>query len=355
MEKISVIVPVYRVEKYLKQCLDSIVEQTYRNLEIILVDDGSPDQCGNICDSYAKRDARIKVIHKKNEGLSAARNDGIKAATSDWLLFVDSDDWIDRDYVQKLHDPGADKYDITICGAMCEIRPGVWKRRFGIEGQTDIVTDRAMLDIIWANSMPVHYNPLDNGIKIDIIAPLWNKLYNRGLILEKGIFFGKGCKVYEDTVFNLEYLRWVRKVHICSQYGYHYRYAQGGITRSFDPERIEKDRTALKIIKEFSKDAGNSYLEKFLNAHICIIFLLNLSRYYFSRYNPDSLYEKIKTIKRTLCEDMYQTAFAKADRGAFNKYQNIAIYFARRQWAAGLALLTKLNVIRNELKNKISR
>lgn len=95
-ELISVIIPIYNVEKYLSRCVDSIINQTYANLEIILVDDGSPDNCPQICDDYAKRDTRIKVIHKINGGLSDARNAGVEIATGDLISFVDSDDWIDK-------------------------------------------------------------------------------------------------------------------------------------------------------------------------------------------------------------------------------------------------------------------
>ena len=115
-ELISVIVPIYNVEKYLRKCIDSISNQTYRNLEIILVDDGSPDNCGKICDEYAKEDKRIRVIHKKNGGLSDARNAGIDIATGKYITFIDSDDYIENDYVNYLYDL-IKKYncDISIC------------------------------------------------------------------------------------------------------------------------------------------------------------------------------------------------------------------------------------------------
>ena len=103
-KKISVIVPVYKVEKYLARCVDSIINQTYKNLEIILVDDGSPDGCGKICDEYAERDSRIKVIHKENGGLSSARNAGLDIATGDYIGFVDSDDFIDLDMYSLLYE-----------------------------------------------------------------------------------------------------------------------------------------------------------------------------------------------------------------------------------------------------------
>ena len=100
---ITVIVPVFKVEKYLEKCVKSICCQTYKNLEIILVDDGSPDNCGKMCDKYAKSDKRIKVIHKENGGLSDARNAGIKMATGKYIAFVDSDDYVSNDYIEYMY------------------------------------------------------------------------------------------------------------------------------------------------------------------------------------------------------------------------------------------------------------
>ena len=114
---VSVIVPVYKVEFYLSECIESILKQTYQNLEIILVDDGSPDDCGSICDKYAQQDKRIKVFHKNNEGLSEARNYGIERATGDYLSFVDSDDWIEPDMFETLVSVVVvNDSDIVCCG-----------------------------------------------------------------------------------------------------------------------------------------------------------------------------------------------------------------------------------------------
>ena len=103
-EKISVIIPVYKVEKYLSKCVDSVLNQTYTNIEVILVDDGSPDSCPEICDNYKGRDRRIKVIHKQNGGLSDARNAALEIAEGDYISFVDSDDWVDDNLLKVLHD-----------------------------------------------------------------------------------------------------------------------------------------------------------------------------------------------------------------------------------------------------------
>ena len=108
-ELISVIVPVYKVEKYIHKCVDSIINQTYKNLEIILVDDGSPDECGKICDEYAEKDNRIIVIHQKNSGQCVARNMGLKKMSGEYVAFVDSDDYLEKDYLQKMREGIQDK------------------------------------------------------------------------------------------------------------------------------------------------------------------------------------------------------------------------------------------------------
>ncbi len=100
---ISVVIPVYKVEKYLRECVDSVINQTYKNLDIILVDDGSPDKCPAICDEYAEKDTRVRVIHRKNGGLSAARNSGIDIARGEYITFIDSDDYVSRVYVEQLY------------------------------------------------------------------------------------------------------------------------------------------------------------------------------------------------------------------------------------------------------------
>ncbi len=137
MDKISVIVPIYKVEPYLRKCLDSIVGQAHRDLEIILVDDGSPDNCGAICDEYAARDERITVIHKANGGVSSARNAGLERATGDWIGWVDPDDWIEADmYEYLLTNAKKHQADIAVCGLYRVY--GDRQERFAVEEVTQL-------------------------------------------------------------------------------------------------------------------------------------------------------------------------------------------------------------------------
>ena len=130
--RISVIVPVYNVEQYLPRCVESILAQTYENLEILLVDDGTKDNSGAICDAYARQDARVKAIHKKNGGLSSARNAGIDASTGEYLSFVDSDDWIEPDMYEKMM-ALMEKYRGEDAGAVPAKRGGHFRGRTGAQ------------------------------------------------------------------------------------------------------------------------------------------------------------------------------------------------------------------------------
>lgn len=181
---ISVIVPVYKVEKYLNQCVDSIINQTYTNLEIILVDDGSPDNCGKICDEYAKKDSRIKVIHKENGGLSDARNIGTSMAMGEFLTYIDSDDNISLNYVEYLYDliKKEDEIMFSACGVQVVRNP------------TEISQITAINDkYVILNEKQAFENMLyDKGLYLSA----WGKLFKTEFI--KKYKFPKG-KVYEDT------------------------------------------------------------------------------------------------------------------------------------------------------------
>ena len=204
MDLISVIVPVYRVEPYLDRCVQSIVDQTYTNLEIILVDDGSPDECPRMCDAWAKRDGRIRVIHQENGGLSAARNAGMRAATGDYIAFVDSDDWLSRGFIENLH-AAADKHDCEAAG--CLFRMDNQKAQNGLQESTKILR---IVDRVTA---------VGDLIEDRIGQMVWNKLYRRELIAD--IPFEEG-KLHEDEFWSYQVLGRIHRYAEIDYVGYHY-------------------------------------------------------------------------------------------------------------------------------------
>ncbi|MBO4674921.1 MAG: glycosyltransferase [Elusimicrobiaceae bacterium] len=196
---ISIIVPIYNVEKYLSQCLDSIVAQTYQNLEIILVDDGSPDNCGKICDEYAAKDSRIKIIHQVNAGLSAARNAGLEIAMGEYIGFVDSDDYIESDMYEYLY--GLIKRD-NAAMAMCAICQD--------EGFVD---DRQC-------KFPYLLIPTLEIFQFSNWPPVWNKLYRRDFI--STLRFNTTVSNGEDGLFIFELSKSNVSIALGNQAKYHY-------------------------------------------------------------------------------------------------------------------------------------
>ena len=181
---VSIIVPVYKAEKYIRQCVDSLLAQTYRNIEVILVDDGSPDNCGKICDEYAAKDSRVKVIHQQNGGVSAARNTGIAHSRGEWIAFVDADDSVTCAYIEQLY---ANDSDWVISGYRdSNYHCILSEERY--DGKDELICFfYKHFDKLYANT-------------------LWGKFYKRSIVCDNQILFNSGIRFSEDLIFNLMYL-----------------------------------------------------------------------------------------------------------------------------------------------------
>lgn len=219
---ISVIVPVYGVERYLNQCIDSLVSQSYRHLEIILVDDGSPDNCPVICDSWALEDGRIKVIHKENGGLSDARNAGMDVATGDFICFVDSDDYVSSLYIERLLEAiVSEGSDIAICSFSSFNEFGIVGSRLIGEGLIDPA------EVFRRSCFP-------DGWKYVVV---WNKMYRRGLWSE--LRFPKG-KINEDEFVFHRLIFASRAISLLNEPLYYYRTRSNSIMgTSFSVNRLD--------------------------------------------------------------------------------------------------------------------
>lgn len=209
---ISVIVPVYKVEAYLDKCISSIVGQTYKNLEIILVDDGSPDKCPQMCDAWAAKDSRIRVIHKENGGLSDARNVGMAVAKGELIGFVDSDDWIEDNMYKLLYQHIVNEHsDISACGVEVCWDDGTPSRMLTKTGCCVLDREEAMRAIIE-----------ESWLK----QPVWYKLYKTELI--RDILFPVG-KYHEDVFWSYQAVARAERVAVFDALCYHYRQRSGSI------------------------------------------------------------------------------------------------------------------------------
>lgn len=239
MDKISVIVPVYNTDKYLSDCIERILKQSYTNFEIILVDDGSTDSSKEICELYAQKDSRIMCIHKSNEGVSTARNEGIKHATGDYIVFIDSDDLIKRNLLEELS---------VICEAdfsMC-----------GYELYDDMLHTVTKQYICPKLSGPINTlaNKIDNYISPPFLLGPCFKLFKKEIITKNKIQFPPEMSYGEDAVFVLNYLSHCKNVEIIEYIGYSYRkHGKKTLSTSFFQEKIDINHKINNLIVKLLK------------------------------------------------------------------------------------------------------
>lgn len=228
MLKVSIIVPIYNVEKYLRQCVDSLLNQTLREIEVILVDDGSPDGCPSICEEYKKKDARVKVVHKQNGGLSDARNAGMKLVEGEYVAFIDSDDYVDLHMFEKLY-AEANKRNLDVC--YCDYnfdydgttRPAnKQKEDLFVDGKDE--TKAFLLDMVG----PLPSYPSD----VKYLVSVWHGIYKTSIIRDNHIIY-ESERLYpsEDLLFHIDFLSRCERVGYLKDAMYYWRFNPTSLSR----------------------------------------------------------------------------------------------------------------------------
>lgn len=250
---ISVIIPVYNTAAYLRKCVDSVLAQSYEELEVLLVDDGSTDESGTICDEYANKDTRVIVLHQENQGVSAARNHALKIAKGEWLSFVDSDDWLELDmYSRMLHIADQTSADIVICDLYEEIDRkreyrNIWKY---IARKSELVFEDNEKYLYGFSYSPV----------------LWNKLISRKLLGTN--FFSEVCAYGEDTLFLADLVVRAGRIAVDTTPFYHYRADREGnvVSAGINPKMLDLlwayDEVAAKMVAEGAYEAAAHFVYK---------------------------------------------------------------------------------------------
>lgn len=289
MELVSIVVPIYKVEQYLERCVHSICNQTYRELEIILVDDGSPDQCGKMCEEYAKQDDRIQVVHKENGGLSDARNEGVKYATGKYILFVDSDDYIAKDLVEKTVEVAETQN--------CDIV--LFDYYYVEDGMTEVRSTNISEGKVFS---------LKDDHELLMAPPsAWSKLFNRKFYLEAECPFPKGL-YFEDLATTPILLMKAKRVYYIKKPFYYYIIRGNSIMTGKNYEKSCSDKfEVLNHILEAYEASGNYELYKseieylmFTNAYFepsKVLALAGEDGEYLERYRS-YIYEKIPDIHK---------------------------------------------------------
>lgn len=318
--KVSVVVPVYNVEKYLRSCVKSILNQSLRDLELILVDDGSPDQSGKICDEFAVSDNRVKVIHKKNAGVGAARNDGLRQATGDWIIFGDSDDWFEVDALEKLVTYGEETRADVVFGDVYLVEDGLKKK---VEFYRDefSTSDREIKCKLIAAvfSRAYCYNPPEAGKAFGYGGP-WNKLVRRSLLIENSLEFDTSVKgIFDDLIYSAYIFAYANTISYKHIVVYDYRHVAASITRTYKPAFLEINHAIFS--------AWENYMNRFnlkqellrpYYANVIRRFCLLLGLYFFNPMNKETFLERLKKLKFIMNEEPYLSAIRNAEMNGFH-------------------------------------
>lgn len=275
---ISVIVPVYNVEPYLRLCLDSVLNQNFAGeIEVIIVDDGSPDGSPAICDEYKARDPRVRVIHKRNQGLGPARNSGIEIARGEWLCFLDSDDYLAPDTLSRLHSLATENnLDIVRCGHNVFTEPG----RFSCErsgGELKIYEGRDILRQIALCYFSQPHGKRDE--ELDLEGSAWGALYRRELFFPHGIrFVSERELVSEDYIFNYECTQRINRIGKITDTLVHYRFNPNSLTKVPRRDCLDRSITYSEYLeRQFRQDGygeeeaavyAMGYTVKMMRAHV---------------------------------------------------------------------------------------
>lgn len=319
---ISVIIPVYNVEPYLRQALDSVVNQTWRNLQVILVDDGSPDNCGAICDEYATSDNRITVIHKENGGVSSARNAGMNAASGDWIYFMDSDDWLELntfelalasaektgadmvffaiDYVETKH-----HYKRSVLRHIDETKEGVWNNLKDIQTFLTFCAGGV-------SSCIIRFDRIKNMIKFD-----------------------PNLRAYEDMIFREDCYPYIHSFSYIPNVCYHYRKTPGSATNGrIDTMKYLNDaRTRSERLKKCADLFPENELLLDFSCNEYLNAVSRVSRIVFSN-KVIPLVEKWQYIQNAVHSPYYEECFHRFKKSFVGKMTRISAMFGRPSFAS---------------------
>lgn len=323
---LTIIVAVYNIkEEFLKKCLDSLLDQGRTDYKVLVIDDGSTDNSGKICDQYAEKSDIITVIHQTNQGVSCARNNGIERAVTEWISFVDGDDWVSSDYVSEIYEclNGETAYsDMVMFNYSREFFKAVSEEYFDHRSR---FLDEKDMDICRKG---IYFKHTRNGkFNPYTVIAVWNKVYRTDFIKENNIHFIPKAKKAQDVLFNSDTFCCANKVYYLHKGLYHYRCWENSRTHRFDPKIIEYSEIEINyLMNNISRYDLDNDMYKYLYCRICKRIYSCLRLYYFHSKNKDNLFKKISDVKKFVSKPLYRRAIENADMELFDSQEKVFVY-----------------------------
>lgn len=333
---VSVIVPVYNVEKYLQQCVESLLNQTYSKIEILLIDDGSKDNSGQICDIFAERYKKVMTLHKQNSGLGLTRNYGLKRINGDYVTFVDSDDYLQQDVIQNLVDGLEDGKNDTVIGGFTKVTDA--GKKLYIESYPEEVINQGKVYSHLFNRM-LGSSPCGH----DSLKPsVWNALYSVDLIRKYDLQFVSERKlISEDIVWDSEYYRYSQSVKVINSSNYYYRFNPDSLSQKYKSDKFQKCVYFFKyMVNKLSESeiAEDARLRQTRNLFVAV-------RSCCSQGSNRSFSQVYQSIKEICANQTLQSAINQYPINKLGIKQRIFIILVKKQWVGILTVLSKNHVI----------
>ncbi|HHY83212.1 MAG TPA: glycosyltransferase [Clostridiales bacterium] len=336
MDKITIIVPVYNAAPFIEKCINSLLEQTHKDIEVLIIDDGSTDNSGAICEEMAKKDNRVVYIRQENQGVSVARNTGLDKARGEWITFVDSDDWVEPAMCERaLWAAVESNADVVIWSFFSHYSDRVVESKL-VKGTTRDLTDEK--DELELKTISQYYGGISKGSPISA-GCTWGKLYKRELIESNHIRFTPGLIRAQDTVFSLEAFELAKKIFFLDEKLYHYRRSDSSITSG--TKYIENCSTPFnmlldaygRFIKKYNKDHA---FEEALYLRTIQVLMWHFRHNLFNAHNKESWADKRRKILQLISSEPYRTALKEVNTRFLTrrlkimvimlKYRAVALY-----------------------------
>lgn len=338
--KISIIVPVYNVALFLGKCIDSLIRQTFSAVEIIMINDGSTDGSGRICDEYAKRDPRVKVLHQANSGPAKARNEGLLLASGEYVMYVDADDWLDTQTCEKaikvLLEQGADVVFWDVIKAYDNQK----RVKISLFGEMRVFEDES---IRWLHRRMVGMigKELVEPTKTDALNAAWGKLYRKDLLVDHHILFYDTQEIgSEDVLFNIHVFNAVEKaVYIPCFFSYYRQNNANSLTKNHKSTLFNKFLNLFSYIQLFIDEQSlpDDY-QLALNNRIALS-VINIFMSISNPNNEESSMDKIRSIKEILIHPLYRAALKQLPLTGLRLHWKLFFLFCKRGFATGVYVL----------------
>ena len=332
--QVSIIVPAYNVENYIERCLNSLVNQTFKDIEIITINDGSTDKSLELLNKYAKEDIRVSVIDLGDEGVSYCRNLGVEKANGKYIMFVDSDDWIDSNMIEAMYKKAEEnKLDLVMCSYIREFKDHSKEKIFNLPEEIIYKEDKVKNELLRKLVGPVK-EELSNPEMLDALGTVWGKLYRADILKENKLKFVDLSEIgsAEDTLFNIFTFNYLKKVMFLNKPMYHYwRDNPKSVTSQYNPKLKEQRKVFFKYISDFLKE--NNFVQVFeeaLNNRICTS-VLGLGLIECSKNNKVSGINKIKNIKKIINEEYVRNAYKNLELKYFSIHWRIFYFFIKNK------------------------